>query len=178
MTLAEISQIAVALGTLASIVYAGIQIRNNARAVRASTIQHFVSAFTSHWDEIARNPELSGLLLRGLDDFDALDRLEKMRFRFALTALMRRWENVWEHLKDGTLQEGDLPSTKSQEAIASAPGFWIAWELVKVQSGADFTRHVDKLIATQKAAAATKTSTPGWAHAGHALPKPPRKKRR
>jgi hypothetical protein len=147
MNLTEISQIAVALGTIASIIYAAIQIRSNAKAVRASTIQHFVDSFTSHWDDLARNPEFSSLMLRGTDDFQTLDRLEKMQFRFALTSLMRRWENVWKHLNDGTRKDSDLPSTQFQEAIVSAPGFAAAWELVKVQSGGDFIKHVDKLIA-------------------------------
>ena len=151
MNLTEISQIAVALGTIASIIYAAIQIRSNAKAVRASTIQHFVDSFTSHWDDLARYPEFSSLMLRGTDDFQALDRLEKMQFRFALTSLMRRWENVWKHLNDGTRKDSDLPSTQFQEAIVSAPGFAAAWELVKVQSGGDFIKHVDKLIARHTA---------------------------
>ena len=151
MNRTEISQIAVALGTIASIIYAAIQIRSNAKAVRASTIQHFVDSFTSHWDDLARNPEFSSLMLRGTDDFQTLDRLEKMQFRFALTSLMRRWENVWKHLNDGTRKDSDLPSTQFQEAIVSAPGFAAAWELVKVQSGGDFIKHVDKLIARHTA---------------------------
>lgn len=172
MTLAELSQVAVSLGTLFSIGYAALQIRNNARAVRAATIQHHIASFTSHWDEVARNPEMTGLLLRGLDDFESLDRLEKMRARFALTSMMRRWENVWSHMKDGTLQEGDLPSTRSQEVIASAPCFWSARELIKDQSGAGFVNYVDKLVMAQKSAAG-KTGLEAtamasyWAQAGH-----------
>jgi hypothetical protein len=160
MTLTEISQIAVALGTIASIIYAAIQIRSNARAMRASTVQHFVDSFTNHWDDMARNPELSSLMLRGSDDFESLNRLEKMQFTFALTSLMRRWENVWKHLNDGTRKDGDLPSTQYQEAIVSAPGFAAAWELVKVQSGANFIKHVDRLIARHKAANVISPSLP------------------
>lgn len=154
MSLAEISQIAAALGTIASILYAAVQIRSNSRAVRASAIQHFVNSFTSHWDEMAREPELSSLFLRGTDNFESLDRLEKLRFRFALTSLMRRWENVWNHLNDGTRKDSDLPSTQFQEAIVSAPGFYPAWELIKIQSGTNFTKHIDRLIERNKAAKA------------------------
>ena len=64
---------------------------------------------------------------------------------------MRRWENVWKHLNDGTRKDSDLPSTQFQAAIVSAPGFAAAWELVKVQSGGDFIKHVDKLIALHTA---------------------------
>ena len=185
MTLAEFSQIAVALGTIASIVYAAIQIRNNAKALRASAIQHFVNSFTSHWDEMARNPELSSLMLRGADDFESLNSLEQVRFRFALTSLMRRWENVWNHLNDGTRKDSDLPSDQFQEAIVSAPGFCSAWELIKIQSGSAFAKHVDGLIIRHRNTVAhigsgKTTKVASWSDANQSIAqsqKPRRKKK-
>ncbi len=177
MTLAEFSQIVVSLGTIASIVYAAIQIRGNSKALRASSIQHFVNSFTSHWDELPANPELTSLMLRGSDDFQSLNRLEQMRFKFALTSLMRRWENVWNHLNDGTRKDDDLPSSKFQEAIVSAPGFRAAWEQIRIQSGAGFARHVDNLInlhnAAENSVASKKDQPPAlpWGSASQARSK-------
>jgi hypothetical protein len=152
MTLQEISQALGVLGVIVSVTYAAIQIRSNGRAVRASAYQHFVSSFTSHWDEMARNPELCGLLLRGTDDFESLDRLEKARLGFAITALMRRWENVWNHRMDGTLKDADVPTAHFQEAICSTRGFWGVWDSVKIQSGVEFSAYIDGLIARHRAA--------------------------
>jgi hypothetical protein len=156
MTLSEISQFATALGVIASIIYAAIQIRNNARATRAAAYQHFMASFTTHWDELARSPELCSLMLRATDDFESLDRLEKARVQFGITALMRRWENVWNHHEDGTLNDADVPTTPFQEGICSTPGFWLIWDEIKIQSGNKFRNYIDSLVTRHKVDAANK----------------------
>jgi hypothetical protein len=160
MTLSEISQALGAIGVIASIIYAAIQIRENSRTVRASAYQHFVSSFTSHWDELARNPELCSLMLRFTDDFESLDRIGKARVSFALTSLMRRYENAWIYLKNGTLKDSDVLSFHFQESMCSVPGFWATWDLIKNQSGDDFRAYIDSVIVRHKAAVAAKPPIP------------------
>lgn len=58
MTLNETAQILGGLGGLggiASITYAAIQLRNNARAVREASMQQLNLSVMSQWDEGARN---------------------------------------------------------------------------------------------------------------------------
>ena len=99
MTLQELAQIGGIIGVVASLIYVAIQIRNNARATRAATFQQLSSAMASDWSDMARNPEMVGLVLRGGDDFESLNRVEKSRMRFFLMGYCRRFENAFLHCK-------------------------------------------------------------------------------
>ena len=57
MTLQETVQILGGIGVIASLIYVAIQIRNNARAVRAATYHQVSNTFISHWDSLARDAE-------------------------------------------------------------------------------------------------------------------------
>lgn len=92
MTLNETAQILGGLGGIASITYAAIQLRNNARAVREASMQQLNLSVMSQWDEGIRNREFLKMLLKGGDDFEQLDRGDKARYRFFLLARTRRYE--------------------------------------------------------------------------------------
>jgi hypothetical protein len=160
MTLQEITQIVGGIGVIASLIYVAIQIRNNARAVRASAYQQLSVSMSGPWDDIARNGELCGLVLRGCDDFASLDRVEKARFRFMLMAYMRRYENAWFQHKIGTLKEGDWQAIASDlDSMYSLPGSRAAWQLIKNRSNANFRNYVDKVV-ERGTAADTATQPP------------------
>ena len=108
MTLQELAQIGGLVGVIASLIYVAIQIRNNSRATRAATFQQLSYAMASDWLDVARNPEMAGLILRGSDDFESLNRIEKSRMRFFLMAYCRRFENAFFQHKVGTLTAGTL----------------------------------------------------------------------
>ena len=74
LTIVEMAEITGAVGIVLSLLYAGIGLRRNARAVRASVYANATGAFAYGWMELAKSAELTELSLPGGDDFDALDR--------------------------------------------------------------------------------------------------------
>jgi len=82
MTLQEIVQILGGVGVIASMIYVGIQIRNNARAVRAATYQQLSVNTVNGWLNLGHDGDTTDILLRGRDDFFALSPVESARFRF------------------------------------------------------------------------------------------------
>ena len=146
MTLQETLQILSGIGVIASMIYVGIQIRNNAKAVRAATYQQLSASVSAPWDNFFNNAESCSLVLRGGDDFEGLNRLEKSRYRFMLMATMRRYENVWFQHRMGTLKTEDWRGINANlEAIFTAPGTHSAWAVVKDRSNAEFRTFVDEL---------------------------------
>jgi len=146
MTLQEILQILGGLGVIASLIYVAIQIRNNARAVRAATYQQLSASVSAPWDNFFNNAESCSLVLRGGDSFERLDRVEKSRYRFMLMATMRRYENAWFQHRIGTLKTDDWHGINANlEAIFTAPGNQSAWLLVRERSNAKFRDYVDEL---------------------------------
>jgi hypothetical protein len=150
MTLQETVQILGGIGVIASMIYVGIQIRNNARAVRAATFQQLSASFSANLDVLFQNAEACSLALRGGDDFDSLDRLEKARYRFSLMAMMRRYGNAWFQHRIGTLRSDDWQSIAAPlDSLFSVPGNAVAWQLMKSRFPADFRSFIDDKIERQ-----------------------------
>ncbi len=153
MTLQQIAQVLGAIGVIASLIYVAIQIRNNARAVRAATYQQLSASLATMWMNLSNNDEQLKKMLRGGDDFEALNRFEKASFRMAMMGYLRIYENAWFQRSIGTLRAKDWQAISSDmESIFSMPGMRAAWPLIKNRSGSDFAAHVDALVARLAAA--------------------------
>lgn len=156
MTLQEFAQLGgtiSGIGVIASFIYVAIQIRNNTRAVRAAAFQNLVASNTSKLDELARNGELCSLILRGGDDFESLDRVEKARFRFDTLGFMQRVENAYMQHSIGTIRESDWASLQTMlETVMSVPGRRVAWNLMKNHMSPEFRTYVDIWVARAPAA--------------------------
>ena len=155
MTLAELTQFLGGIGVIASLIYVAIQIRNNARTVRAATYQQIGSTMTNHFDMVFASEELCSLVLRGCDDFVSLNRVEKARFRFYLMSVMHRFENAWFQHNIGTMQLGDWQAfAVNMDSLFSLPGTQTAWPLIKTRTNPEFRAFVDELAKRQAPLAA------------------------
>ena len=155
MTLQEIPQIIGGIGVIASLIYVAIQIRNNSRAVRAATYQQLSVNTLQGWMSMAHDGETTDIVLRGMDDFFALNRVEKARFRFLVMAYVGGFANAWFQLKIGTLRDNDWRAiTGDMDAFFSTPGTHAVWPLVKSRFNPEFTAFVDQVLLRQAAALA------------------------
>jgi len=160
MTLQEFLQIVGGIGVIGSLIYVAIQIRNNARAVRAATYQQVANSISSQWELLANNGELCNIVMRGGIDFSSLDRFEKGRFRFGLMAYFRKYESAWFQSKVGTLKQTDWQTIAHDlETICSLPGTREAWGHIRDRSHPDFRDFVDAVV-RRHATAATQASAP------------------
>ena len=160
MTLQELAQIGAVVGgagVIVSFFYVAIQIRNNTRAVRAATFQQVATTFSNVYFDLARSADLCSLVVRGGDDFDSLDRIEKARFRFNLTGFFRCAESVYFHGEMRTIApETWLGIRENLKIVIERPGARAAWELIKNRFNPEFRDFVDGLAPSPQAAA-----TPG-----------------
>ncbi len=161
MTLQETAQIVGGIGVIASLIYVAIQIRNNTRAQRAATYQQLSVMSMQGWTALALNGEATSIVLRGMDDFSALSRVEKARFRFSLMTYAKGFENAWFQRNIGTLRESDWKAiTGDMDSLFSAPGSHAAWPLVKSRFNAEFVAFVDDVLKRQLAVAAAYVPPP------------------
>ncbi len=155
MTLQETLQILGGIGVIASMIYVGIQIRNNARALRAATYQQLSIINLQGWFSMAHNGETTDIVLRGMDDFFSLSRVEKARFRFLIMGYVGGFANAWFQLKIGTLRDNDWKAISGDmDAFFSTPGTQAAWLLVKNRFNPEFTAFVDQILIRQAQAVA------------------------
>ena len=144
MILAEFTQLLGGIGVIASLIYVAIQIRNNSRAVRAAAYQQLSASIAGLWAELGRNQELCAFALRGSDDFSALTRIEKARYRFFLMSFLRNIENGWFQHRIGTLKEEDWQTIAADlDSLFTTPGARAAWPFVQNRSNINFRAYVD-----------------------------------
>ena len=153
MTLQDVAQVVGLIGTPISLAYLAIQIRNNSRAVRASAYSNAILSISGTWLDMAGSAEVCELVLRGSDDFTALNRIEKARYRFMVQAYISRFENAWFQYKIGTLKEGDWQAiAANMHALFSTPGARTAWPLIKNRTGPDFRSYLDTIVKNEASA--------------------------
>lgn len=73
-------QIVANFGVIASIVFLGIELRENATQARIDTTQEAVAQRDAWWELIAGDEAVADIYRRGLADFNALSPLEQTRF--------------------------------------------------------------------------------------------------
>jgi len=74
-----IAELLAAVGVIASLIYLGIQIRQNTRTERARAFQDVFSSFTAQNHEMF-SPQNIDLLITGMRDFKSLSGGDKLRF--------------------------------------------------------------------------------------------------
>ena len=147
MTLAETTQLLGGIGVIASMIYVGIQIRNNSRAVRAATNLQISHTQTSSLYNMASNADLAELVVRGGGDFAALKGLDRARFRFHAMFVLTFNQNIFFQHKIGTLTGSDWDSFSGDlVSYFDMPGARQAWPTYRKRFSTEFQEHVNQIV--------------------------------
>jgi hypothetical protein len=98
-----IAEIVAALATLATLLYLASQIRGSVAATRAEARRSGDSDAFATVRQIAGDPELADVFLRGLADTDSLTPIEAFRFQLVLSYFYGSLETVWKETGLGTI---------------------------------------------------------------------------
>ena len=85
MTIAELGAIGEfvgAFGVIASLVYVGLQVRQNTRAVRSETRLGLANAMYQNHYDAALNSDMSRIIFTSVDDPDSLSESDRYRWMF------------------------------------------------------------------------------------------------
>jgi hypothetical protein len=93
--LGAIANLLAAAGVIATFIYLSIQIRQNTKAVRSSSIQNLVQSFSTTAQAAVENEYIIPLLLKANTSFEALTQEERARLRFWFIMTFRRFEGVY-----------------------------------------------------------------------------------
>jgi len=96
-----IAELVGAAGVVASLVYLTSQIRNNSRSVEAATSHSIARARNEINMTLATHPELSDLLLRGKDDYSALQPEERQRYNAYMHGMLNTFEDSYVQYSKG-----------------------------------------------------------------------------
>lgn len=103
-----------AIGVIASLLYVGVQVRQNTRSVRAATYDSLVRSNGEWLKALIADPDLASGFEVAVADWGNVDEVERPRTMYLITQLFRHWENAYFQYRQGTL----------------APAMWRTWERI------------------------------------------------
>ena len=136
--LAHIADIAAAIGIIGSMIFVGVQLRQNTRTVRSSTLQQN----TDHWQSyhaLLADPKFVATFAKGSRGND-LEQIEFGQFFLLCRALLMGMENQHYQFQQGLIDKQAYAGFEvvMKEQIAAFPGIRAMWQLTRHSYGADF----------------------------------------
>ena len=149
LTLSEITNLAEIVGTIAivvSLIFVGLQIRQNTRQIEAASYQTGIT-FIDAVNNLATNPDSAGLIIKGLQDFDALTKVEKARFDGRLYNVMNKFFLARQVYLQGSLSREVYETYEDLLArLMRSPGAALWWAKTKYIIPDDIKSVIDGII--------------------------------
>lgn len=120
------------VGVIASLVFVGLEIRQNTTATKAAAIQEMTASNLVHMDGIAGNSQLAGVLSRGVADIESLTDSEQFQFVLTYNAGLMNTHGLFRQWELGVLPDEDWAHWKARICVeAQLPIFQLVWAELK-----------------------------------------------
>ena len=145
--LGAIANVLAAVGVIATLIYLSMQIRQNTKAVRSSSIQNLVQNFSTTAQAAVENEEIIPLLLKGNAGLDGLTEVERSRLHFWFIMTFRRFEGVY-FQRDLGIVDADVIDgfERSHLSVLASKGAQEWWATSKGIFNSGFVRYVEHLL--------------------------------
>jgi hypothetical protein len=146
--LAAIGQLAAVIVGIPSLIYLAVQIREQTKERRHSAVQVLAAQWGDLTKALHESAEFSAIYLRGLQNFDDLDAVSKVRFSAFFNRFLKNSEGMYFSHRDGVLSEdswGEIERTMSD--LLSYPGTRSWWKTRRHWHAEEFARVIDAIMA-------------------------------
>lgn len=154
MSLLELGALGELIGgaaIIASLIYVGIQVRQNTMAQRLNTAHQMSEGLSDLYLFPASSDDLARIFIAGLTGEDALEGTDQMRFYGYLHKFYRTQENAHYHFLMGALDPDAYEGISKQfQFIASTLGGLRYWADRGSWYNTKFQAYVEKLMATHE----------------------------
>src|SRR6266850_5874284 len=146
--LSAIGQLIAVLIGIPSLIYLAIQIRNQGKESQRAAASMLMAHWTDFRKSMSDNADLASIHLRGLQSFEDLNPVEKLRFGSALGRIFVLSEGLYLFYLDGALAS-ELWKTFEQTTadLIAYPGAQSWWATRKHWHTAKFRALIDRIIA-------------------------------
>ena len=103
--LGSIGEIVGAIATVGMLWYLAIQIRQSSKTERASNFVQIMSEGSAVWDPVAESGDTAEIYLRGLESFDSLTDVERIRFHMILSKHFSNAQLAFRLHQEGALDD-------------------------------------------------------------------------
>jgi len=145
--LGAIANLLAAMGVIATLIYLAVQIRQNTRAVRSSSVQSLVQSLSATSEAVLANDYIIPIMLKANAGLETLTEEESARLHFLLVMTLRRFEGVYFQrdlgFVDAAMMEG---FERSHIAILTSKSGQAWWAKSKEIFNSRFVAHVEDLL--------------------------------
>lgn len=101
--IANIAEVVSTIGVVVSLVYVGVQVRQNTRAQKAATYNALTANTVAILSPLLAEPGITEFIVRIQANPDAATPAERMRFHSFLLIGFRHWDNLYFQFRSGSL---------------------------------------------------------------------------
>jgi len=142
-----LSDVISAFAIVVSLIFVGVQVNENAAAIRSATANSATDLMMSWYETVGSDAQRSTTYLNGITDPDTLSREEKYQFMMMVHLLMLAQQNAFYLTLEGTLDKEIRDTiTKTLIYIKDRPGFYLYWKQRRMVFRPDFADYVDLLL--------------------------------
>ncbi len=144
---ANVAEIIAAALVIVSLIYVGIQVKQNTQAVRLSTVHNVTEEFRDWNNVLATNGGLAAILLKGMQSPREIEGADKIRYNCILYSLFTSFENAYVQQKAGALDSDEWNGLRqSITDMSNIPGFRFYWDERKHWYGENFRQFMDTQV--------------------------------
>ena len=148
---ALIAEVTGGVAIIVSLIFVGIQFRENTRATRSAMASDSNSMTSSWYMELGNNPHTSGLFYRFLTDFDSLDQEEKFQMVMKIHSVILLFQNSFYLAEEGTLDPRIRDTiNEAVVVIKDTPGWHYYWENRRPLFFPEFQDFIDELMKVER----------------------------
>lgn len=142
---ASFAEIIGALAVVISLVYVGVQVNDNAGAVRSASANDANVALQAFYLQIGEDPETSSTFYRGLTSEQSLTKDEEYQFLMLTHGAFLGFQNMYLLAEEGTIDEELLDTIRTTiDSIDRLPGLKRYWRQRRSYLHAGFADWVDR----------------------------------
>ena len=134
---------------VSSLIYVGLEVRQNANATRAATMNNIMSNWSEAYRGLSESENIGTLVWRGAQDVTELNGADRWRFSIQIAALMHNFQNAHYQWQLGVYDEQVwIAQSHYLVNLMSLPGFRTTWEERKQMFSKEFLDYVESKILT------------------------------
>lgn len=140
-----------AIAVVVTLGYLVLQVRQNTNAAKASTFASIKSQLNSINTTVGQSAELSEIVGRALQSYDALDPNEQSQVSWIWLSYTNTWETLFEVSRDSaTLESLWKAEERTMQVAFQMGGYWQWWQQNQLGGTADFRRHMEQLMESRE----------------------------
>jgi hypothetical protein len=149
-----LAEVVGALAVVVTLGYLAVQIRQNTKAIKATSHHAVTDSFNALNVSVFQDPEVGRLWRLGHSGYSNLTEDEQVSFSFMMLAYIRIFETLYYQRNLGTMEEQlFLAEEKSAEWMIAQPGFREWWSSNPISFSAEFRSYMNDMVRKSHAAA-------------------------